>query len=400
MKIKLFILILILTGTFYLAIDYLFIEFTRNNIDDYAKNTASQIVSLYKYKDKADAVLEIRAAEVLAKKTEMVDAYNVQRWEAAIAQSPMDLSKIEGDAKKVMKEIESDIQVELNVINKMYDKNDVIFVVDAHGNVVSKNLDGTLKNKNLSNEIVISSALKGVADRDIVKMLDKTFRVTAAPIYINGVIAGAYCSADMINSETAKDVIAGIYDVSMYKNIENLYFGFFDKRTLLGSTMPTELHENFKKFIIDHSEMIEKIDSEGTKRHDVMITLKGESFYASISKHPSLSETKDVFYMTLVSIEEVAEPISSRHKTLILIMLFILLMGFVAIIIFDEQFNRPVNKFMENTLEIINGNTKYRFNNEAQGIEGNLNQNANMMIAALLGEKVSEKEKEEDDENN
>lgn len=396
MKIKLFLLILIATGAFYLAANYLFIQFTKNNISEYAKNTASQSVSLYKYKNRADAVLEIRAVESLAKKAELINAFDIEKWETAIAQSPEDLSKITGDNAKIIKEIEANVQVELNVINKMYDRNEAIFVVDKHGNVVAKNLDGTLKNKNLSNEVLIAAALQGVADRDVVKMLDKTFRITAAPIYVNGKILGAYCSADMINSETAKDVVAGLFDESTYKNAGDFYFGFFDKKNLLGSTMPTELHENFKKFIIEHAEMIEKIDSEGTKRHDTIIKLKGESFYASISKHPSLSDANDIFYITIVSIDKAVGPVNSRQGTLLIILIFILLLGLVATIVVDEQYNKPINKFMENTLEIINGNIKYRFNNEATGVEGNLNQNANMMIATLLGEKVPEtREKEQ-----
>lgn len=395
MKIKLFLLILISIGAFYLAADYLFIQFTRNTVREFAKNTASQSVSLYKYKNKADAVIEVREVEVLAKKPELLSAFNAEKWEAAVSESPYDISKITGDNLNAIKEIESNVQIELNVINKMYDKTEAIFVVDKYGNVVAKNLDGTLKNMNFSKEVLISAALQGAADRDIVKMLDKTFRITAAPIYINGKIAGAYCSADMINSETAKEVVAGLFDESI-KNAGDFYFGFFDRKTLLGSTMPTELHENFKKFISEHQEMIEKIDSGDSKRHDTVISIKGEKFYASIAKHPSLSESNDVFYLTLVSMDKTLGPVSSKQGTLILISIFILILGLITIVVLDEQFNRPVNKFMENMLEIINGNVKYRFNNEATGVEGNLNQNANMMIATLLGEKIPDKEKDND----
>ncbi|HRZ79802.1 MAG TPA: hypothetical protein P5044_07335, partial [bacterium] len=308
---------------------------------------------------------------------------------------PYDISKITGDNLNAIKEIESNVQIELNVINKMYDRTEAIFVVDKYGNVVAKNLDGTLKNMNFSKEVLMSAALQGAADRDIVKMLDKTYRITAAPIYINGKIAGAYCSANMINSETAKEVVTGLFDESI-KNAGDFYFGFFDRKTLLGSTMPTELHENFKKFISEHQEMIEKIDSGDSKRHDTVINIKGEKFYASIAKHPSLSESNDVFYLTLVSMDKTLGPVSSKQGTLILISIFILILGLITIVVLDEQFNRPVNKFMENMLEIINGNVKYRFNNEATGVEGNLNQNANMMIATLLGEKIPDKEKDND----
>ena len=280
----------------------------------------------------------------------------------------------------------------------MYDKNDAIFMVDVHGNVVAKNLDGIFRNKNLSKELLIQTALQGFSDRDVIKIVDKTYLVTAAPVIKNGKIIGAYCSADNVNSETAKEAASSLYDESLFNGSTKVYFGFFDKSALLGSTMPTELHESFKKFIADNQELINKIDAEGSKKHEVNITLKNENFYTTISRHPSLSDTNDMFYIALVSKDKLLEPLKTRHGTLGLISFFIVLIGLIFSFIFDEQFNKPVNKFMENMLEIINGNTKYRFSNDAEGTEGNLNQNANMMIATLLGEKTPEKEKLDSDQ--
>lgn len=41
-------------------------------------------------------------------------------------------------------------------------------------------------------------------------------------------------------------------------------------------------------------------------------------------------------------------------------------------------------------IEIIHGNRTFRFSNEAEGVEEQLNQNANMMIAALLNERTAD----------
>ncbi len=289
------------------------------------------------------------------------------------------------------------MQVELNVINKMYDSNDALFVVDRHGNVVAKNLDGIFRNKNLAEELLIKTVLQGFSDTDVIKILDKTYLVTAAPIEKNGYIIGAYCSADNVNSETAKEASTSLYNESLFKDNSRFYFGFFDKQSLLGSTLPTELHESFKKFIADNQELIKKIDTEGSK-HDIMIELKNEQFFSSISRHPSLSETNDMFYIALVSKDKLLDPVQARHGTFGLISFFMILVSFIFSFIIDEQFNKPINKFMENMLEIINGNTKFRFSNDAEGVEGNLNQNANMMIATLLGEKSPDKEKLDPDQ--
>jgi hypothetical protein len=398
MKAKIFILTLVLTGAMYLAADYLFVRYSKTNLIDTAKSGVSQSISLYRYINMADSFAEIKNVESLAKKDELVNAFNVEKWESAIKENSKDFSNLSEDSKKLIREIEQNIQVELNVINKMYDKNDAIFMVDVHGNVVAKNLDGIFRNKNLSKELLIQTALQGFSDRDVIKIVDKTYLVTAAPVIKNGKIIGAYCSADNVNSETAKEAASSLYDESLFNGLTKVYFGFFDKSALLGSTMPTELHESFKKFIVDNQELINKIDAEGSKKHEVNITLKNENFYTTISRHPSLSDTNDMFYIALVSKDKLLEPLKTRHGTLGLISFFIVLIGLIFSFILDEQFNKPVNKFMENMLEIINGNSKYRFSNDAEGTEGNLNQNANMMIAALLGEKTPEKEKLDSDQ--
>lgn len=391
MKFKIFLLTLILTAVMYFATNYLFVDYIRDHLKESAKDTASQTVSLYKHINKAYAIEAIRAAETLAEKTELLNAFDDEAWKKAISENPGDLDKLSDEAKAVVKEIEQNVQVELNVINKMYDKNDAIFVVDKSGNVVSKNLDGILRGKNFSDKLLISSALKGTSNRDIIQMLGKTFRVTAAPMIKDGEIIGAYCSADVVNSETAKEVMASLTEEASPSKSSRMFFGFFTKEVLLGSTMPTEIHENFKKYIVSNPTVIEQADNETGKVHQIELSLCNENFYGSITRHPSLSESNDMFYVTLTSIDLILEPVVSKHGTLILLAVLSILAGLIAAIILDEQFNRPINKFMENMLEIINGNTSYRFDNDTTGLESNLNQNANMMISTLLGEKVSEK---------
>ena len=95
----------------------------------------------------------------------------------------------------------------------------------------------------------------------------------------------------------------------------------------------------------------------------------------------------------MVSKDELLAPIEAKHRTFILIVCLALFATFVCIYIFDEINNKPITRFMEGMLEIINGNTRYRFNNDAKGVEANLNQNANMMLAAVRGEQIQEQQK-------
>ena len=123
------------------------------------------------------------------------------------------------------------------------------------------------------------------------------------------------------------------------------------------------------------------------------IVLSGETFFASVSRHPSLSDNEDLFYLSHISKDKLLEPLSAKRGTFTIVTIFLLVISLVLLYIFDEQNGRPVNKFMEGMLEIINGNLRFRFNNDAKGVEGNLNQNANMMIATILGERMPDKEK-------
>ncbi|HPA56541.1 MAG TPA: hypothetical protein PLT70_03835, partial [bacterium] len=168
MKLKIFLLTLVLTGIMYLAADYLFLRYTRANFIESAKNSVSQSVSLYQYIHRADSFASIKNVELHAKKPELVAAFDFEKWDAVIQQSPKDFSKLSEESKKIVKNIEQNVQVELNVINKMYDSNDALFVVDRHGNVVAKNLDGIFRNKNLAEELLIKTVLQGFSDTDVI----------------------------------------------------------------------------------------------------------------------------------------------------------------------------------------------------------------------------------------
>ncbi len=400
MKSRIFLLLFFVVAVLYFTTDYLVISHSKTQTGNIAANLTTTASSFYRYIYRADSLYEIRAAEDLAKKPELLQVFDNGKWEEIISDNPQDVSlAIGGENEEVLKEISMKVQVELNVINRMYDKNDAVFVIDRYGNVVAKNLDGLFGHQNLSDEVLFSAALAGVSDIDIVRIADRTYRVVATPMYKDGEIIGAYCSADLINSETAIDISSRINEAPLsVMEGGRVYFAFFDKKRLIGSTLPTELHEGFRDFISESTKLFETIEKEGTQKYHIELNIRGSQFYANIAKHPALSETNDFFYITMISADKVLAPVRMAHRSLLIITFLLLVIAIIATLVLDEYLSRPVNRFMENMLEIINGNMKYRFDNDAEGIEGSLNQNANMMIASLLGEKIPEKDI--GDENN
>ena len=407
MKVKLFLVTIILTVLLYAATNYFFVNYTCGNLVESAKNAVSQSVSIYSRISEADKFDKIHKVESIAKNLKLIEALDPAKWDevaeevlsAFAAEALENDGKAKGEVKRNeltpnAKAFVDKIETEMNVINQIYDYSDTIFVTDTKGNIIAKNLDGIFKGVNLANEKLFQVVLRGTANRDVMKIKGKTYLVSAAPIVDKGNIIGIYFSADNIDSEAAKNAVANLYDESIFGNQQSkFYFGFFDKSSLLGSTLPTQLHESFRKFIKGNQDLIAKIDEEDSKRHDMEIVLNGETFFASVSRHPSLSDNEDLFYLSLVSRDKLLEPLSAKRGTFTIVALFLLVISLVLLYIFDEQNGRPVNKFMEGMLEIINGNVKFRFNNDAKGVEGNLNQNANMMIATILGERMPDKEK-------
>ena len=407
MKIKLFLVTIILTALLYAATNYFFVNYTCGNLVESAKNAVSQSVSIYSRISEADKFDKIHKVESIAKNAKLIEALDPAKWEEVSEEvlSAFAADAIENDGKEkgnvkraeltpAAKTFVDKIETEMNVINQIYDYSDTIFVTDTKGNIVAKNLDGIFKGVNIADEKLFQVVLRGTANRDVMKIKGKTYLVSAAPIVDRGNIIGIYFSADNIDSEAAKNAVANLYDESIFGNQQSkFYFGFFDKSSLLGSTLPTQLHESFRKFIKGNQDLIAKIDEEDSKRHDMEIVLNGETFFASVSRYPSMSDNEDLFYLTLVSKNKLLEPLSSKRGTFSIVVALLLVISLVLLYIFDEQNGRPVNKFMEGMLEIINGNVKFRFNNDAKGVEGNLNQNANMMIATILGERMPDKDK-------
>ena len=408
MKIKLFLTTIILTALLYAATNYFFVNYTRDNLVDSAKNAVSQSVSIYSRISEADKFDKIHKVESIAKNAKLIEALDPAKWDEVSEEvlSVFATEALENDGKAAgeikraelspnAKAFIDKIETEMNVINQIYDYSDTIFVADTKGNIIAKNLDGIFKGVNIANEKLFQAVSRGTANRDIMKIKGRTYLVSAAPIVDKGNIIGIYFSADNVDSEAAKNAVANLYDESIFGNQQSkFYFGFFDKSSLLGSTLPTQLHESFKKFIKANQDLIAKIDEEeDSKRHDMEIVLSGETFFASVSRHPSLSDNEDIFYLALISKDKLLEPLSAKRGTFTIVAIFLLVISLVLLYIFDEQNGRPVNKFMEGMLEIINGNLRFRFNNDAKGVEGNLNQNANMMIATILGERMPDKEK-------
>ncbi len=373
MKFKVFFIVLLASAAIFLATNHLFIGQTEKTTRQSLKESVGRATSLYKHINRANTLEKIRKAEKLSTRKELLEAFDVEKYR----ETPEDVS--------------DNVQVELNIINKLYDRSDIIFVTDAEGSVVARNLEDTMKAFNFGENTLIKNALSGRSDEDILKILGKPYKVVTVPLRKDSKIIGTISVANNIDSEMAKtDFSTLTAETNGERNRLPLYFAFLGKKKLLGSNAPTELHEGLKRYIERSSGVIEGAFNESERVQAFEMNINGETFYANLAVHPQIGSEKEVAFLILSSVDMALAPIVGAKNNFTLFVAIVLLLGFIGAYFIEESFLAPINRFMEGMIEIINGNKKFRFDNEADGIEGNLNQNANYMISVLLGEKIPE----------
>ncbi|HOW52799.1 MAG TPA: hypothetical protein PLV42_12245 [bacterium] len=371
MKAKIILLSVISIALVFGAAYHLLVNQTKRQLIETLEDSVSRATSLYKYINAAETLDRIRAAEEIAARKELLDVL----VPAALAANPI--------------EAEQKIQVELNVINKFSDPSDVLFITDTEGRVVAKNLDNTLKGISFKENLLISNAISGRSDEDIFEILGKRMKVVSVPIRKEGAIIGTFNSANIIDSEMAKGDFSNLTEETNEEKGNNpLLFAFVEKQKVLGSTMPPELHEALKKYIENNPDIVEKALKEEERKHAFTAKLNGEKFYANIAVHEHLGQEKYVCYLFVSSIDKGLQPLYASRNNFLWIVIIVLIIAIIFGIVIEEQSQAPISRFTEGMIEIIHGNRKFRFSNEAEGVEGQLNQNANMMIAALLGERL------------
>lgn len=397
MKTKIFIPFFVAIIILFVAVYFLMILPKYKESEKNVKSKVSLMTKFYKYRNDSDKLKNIRDAKEMAKKKELVDAFDAEKWfelrsyfkdkdedDTSPAVSEEHIS--EEKYKEMKKKIQDTVQVELNVINKLYDESDAIFITDIDGVVVAKNLDGTLSDLDIGDKLLIKTALNGLGEQDVIKLLDKYYKTVAVPLIKEGEIVGTYCSANIMDTEMVKKSFLKEEEISD----PPVFFGFLDENDILGSTMPSGLHRNFDKYIKRTSDIFDEVKNDEHKIHTYPLRIENENYFVSISIHPRLSEKKDMFYMGMVSLDKITSQIDQDLYSLIIITILLIISGIVLAFVLEYHFYNPINHFVENMIEIINGNTEYRFDNEAEGVEGMLNQNANYMISVLLGEKTPE----------
>jgi len=383
MKFKIFLLSFSTIALIFLATHYFFVIDTKQNLVMTLKDNVSRATSLYKHINRADSFARINKAVELANKKELLDAIDLED-------------------KENYEEIAEKIQVELNIINRFQDTSDIIFVTDIDGYVIARNLDDTLKGMIFKDKILIKSAIAGSAGEDVFKIMGKLHRVISVPIKKDCKVIGTISFANQIDSEMAKiDFRTLAEETSEEKQKTPLYFAFLDlkNKEFLGSNMPPDFHTSLKAQLNSNQNFSQDVIKDDAERKFAFnMVLAGEKFYANVSAHPQLNQMKRVHYIILSSVDNVTRPLKSKKNNFLFFTALIIVLSFIIAFVLEESFMAPVNKFMEGMLEIINGNKKYRFSNDTEGLEGSLNQNANYMISVLLGEKepAAEKNNKED----
>lgn len=371
MKAKIILLSLVSIALVFGAAYHLLVNQTKRQIVETLEDSVSRATSLYKYINAAETLDRIRNAEEIAARKELLDVFDP----AAYVANPVEAAQ--------------KIQVELNVINKFSDDSDVLFLTDTAGAVIAKNLDDTLKGVSFKENLLISNAISGRSDQDIFEIRGKRMKVVSVPVRKDGQIIGTFNSANIIDSQMAKDDFSNLTEETNEEKGNNpLLFAFAEKQKVLGSTMPPELHEALKKYVENDPSIVESALKEAERKHEFTAVLNGERYYANIAVHEHLGQEKQVCYLFISSIDKGLQPLHASRNNFIWITIIVLILAIIFGIVIEEQSQAPISRFTEGMIEIIHGNRKFRFSNEAEGVEGQLNQNANMMIAALLGERI------------
>ncbi len=373
MKAKIILLSVISIALVFGAAYHLLVNQTKRQLVEKLEDSVSRATSLYKFINAAETLDRIRSAEEIAARKELLDVYDA----AAFKANPI--------------EAEQKVQVELNVINKFTDDSDVLFITDTEGLVVAKNLDDTLKGVSFKENLLISNAISGRSDENIFQILGKRMKVVSVPIRKDGQIIGTFNSANIVDSEMAKGDFGNLTEETNAEKGNNpLTFAFVEKQKVLGSTMQPELHEALKRYVESRPEIVEKALKEEERKHEFTAVLNGERYYANIAVHDHLGQEKYVCYLFMSSIDRGLEPLYNNRNNFIWIVIIVLIIAIIFGLVIEEQAQTPISRFTEGMIEIIHGNRTFRFSNEAEGVEGQLNQNANMMIAALLNERTAD----------
>ncbi|MCK5808469.1 hypothetical protein KAH37_05765 [bacterium] len=390
MKLKIFLVALISIVILMIVGQKLFVDHSTKQMVTTMQERVTLESALFSHFVQLDANQNINITEDFARDSNFIKAFDAVAWNANRA-LPTDTPEMAQTKKAEQKKIYNNIQVELNTINKLYDKSDILFLTDLSGNIIVKNLDGAFSGVSLASDPIIKTALKGQGNVDVLKIKGKNYIVTAVPFKnAEGIIIGAYCSGDEINSTMIKEYSTHL-DVGsqLHSTLTPIFFAIIEKETLLGSNLPPEYHTALRQALPSHAAEIQ-VAIKDARSYPLTVTLKDEQLYTVISTSKQLKGNKNIVLLTLSSSDKILDSLEARQHTFLIIALLIAVFAFIFSFLIDESVQKPITRFTEGMLEIINGNTRYRFNNDVTGLEEMLNQNANMMISVLQKEKTPE----------
>lgn len=392
MKLKIFLVAFISIVLIAITCQKLFVDYAKKQMLSTLHEKVYLVSDLFSHFVQMDSTQNIKITEDFTQDENFLSAFDAVGWHESTAKQE-DTPEITAEKQEVRKKIYNNIQVELNTINKVYDKSDILFLTDRTGKIIVKNLDGAFDGVNLSTTVLIRTVLKGQASVDILKIKGTNYIVTAVPFKNkSGKIIGSYCSGDAINSNMIKrySIQMGLSS-QLDSELTPIFFAMIEKNKLLGSNLPPEHHSALRQAIPQYAADIQKAISE---KHPYPLTfsLENDSLYAVISTSKQLTGNPNIALVTLSSSDKIIDSLDSKMQTFLLIAMLISVIALIFSFLIDESVQKPITRFTEGMLEIINGNTRFRFNNDVNGLEEMLNQNANMMISVLLNENKTDKE--------
>jgi hypothetical protein len=278
---------------------------------------------------------------------------------------------------------------------------DIVAMIDSSGKVLARNLNReAMYGEDLRSKFpAVGSALRGEAVKDVWTLSGRMTRVAVAPIVQpDGTLRGALLVGYVL---TARD--ARVKHDLLGTQVAYFHNGKIHTSSFISEGTGDSAKEDGNKIAPLNQVLFQppeawgqKALSKGAPTEIFHLMIEGQEYAAVAAPLQGNAFDKTSGVVTLASISDALEPVSSVGAKLIGFGVLAILVLLGAVVLTSLRFIKPLDKIELGVAEIINGNIDYQFRPIGPDFEG-LSNGLNVMLARLLGrEEPNEDEPEEE----
>jgi hypothetical protein len=199
---------------------------------------------------------------------------------------------------------------------------------------------------------------------------------------IRRLLAGVTTREAKTGSEVSADVLEAAPHVA-----------FFRGRKIISSTFSTTEQQTLGKTLFENEEIL----AENRPEKLVKFRFNDDPYYGFVRFFPGQFETESKSGIVILSnLAEAKEPVVTAYETTYWVAMAAILLGVLLIIIFYQQFIRPVGELEETIAEILSGNKDAEFviSGDEHPVFSSLVQGLNLVTAYLQGKPMPDDEEE------